>query len=113
MTANREREVDMGRREYSLRTFAPGGSFREFHHPPDQHASGAHTMHKVVLRTAAIAGAIVVAACVNDAPITTTPSMANQPSLITTPNLSGIPYQPPNRTSSTLPAPCLPISQLR
>jgi len=47
-------------------------------------------MHRVLLRTAAIAGAMVVAACVNDAPITTTPSMANQPSLSTTPNLSGI-----------------------
>src|SRR5436190_21426504 len=45
-------------------------------------------MHKVVLRTAAIAAAIVVAACVNDAPIVLDPSLSNQPSLATIPNLS-------------------------
>jgi lantibiotic leader peptide-processing serine protease len=45
-------------------------------------------MQRFVLRTAAIAGAIVLAACFHDAPIVLDPSLSNQPSLSTTPNLS-------------------------
>jgi len=45
-------------------------------------------MHRPVLRTAAIAGAIVVAGCFHDAPITVDPSLSNQPSFAATPHLS-------------------------
>ena len=45
-------------------------------------------MRRTALKTATIAGAIVVAACVKDAPITLDPSLSNQPSLATTPSLS-------------------------
>src|SRR2546422_7674043 len=59
-------------------------------HPPDPRRFRSETMRRLVIRTATIAGAIVVAACVYDAPVTPTGTIAaanasNSPSLQVTP----------------------------
>src|SRR6267378_2796984 len=88
MTPVRAREAGMGREEYTRDGNACGSEgcraakkepdFGSLCHPPVPPGPRRNTMRRFVLRTATIAGAIVVAACVEDAPVSPTTNTASQ-----------------------------------